>query len=443
VRHKLENARDKSDLPTGIAPEGFGEGLVKAPVPDERGYTHIPGHNAALSECKKTSLSDLVQALCVHPEWAGVLRYDTFRRRPVATRPPMALHLESQGLSNTDITRVRTWFESKGINVGHEECGRAIDVACGRTEFHPVKEYLASVGKGDAAIIQELATLGLGSVDPKAPDILRKFLVSAVRRILRPGCQVDTMPVLVGRQGARKTSFVRSLFGQEWCRSQMPDLATKDASGALAGFWGIELAELDRVLKAETSTVKEFLTRTFDDYRPPYGRADLRFPRECVFVGTVNEREFLRDSTGSRRFWPLTVERASTDWVAEHRDAIWAAAVALEEGGVAHWFEDGDETALEAMREPFIETDAWHEKIAAYCAGKDWLSGTVEIFTTAIGGKLEQMGQREKNRIGATLRRLGCTPLVKRVNGNCVRGWSIPKPVAEGIKSRPAWMKLV
>jgi len=246
------------------------------------------------------------------------------------------------------------------------------------------------------------------------------------------------MPVLVGKQGARKTSFVRSLFGHEWSRSQMPDLASKDASVALAGFWGVELAELDRVLKAETSTVKEFLTRTYDDYRPPYGRTDLRFPRECVFVGTVNEWEFLRDPTGSRRFWPIAVERASTDWVEEHRDEVWAAAVALEAGGAAHWFDD--ESALEDMRQSFVETDAWHEKIAAYCKGKDWVQG-VEVYTF-IGGKIEQMDQRAKRRVGDTLRRLGCEPLFKRIDGSVVRGWRVPGDLAKKKTTLlPGWRK--
>lgn len=143
--------------------------------------------------------------------------------------------------------------------------------------------------------------------DARYDTCLGYALIGAASRIKRPGCQCDSMIVLCGPQGVGKSSFVRALYGDKYVRSQMPDLASKDASEALNGFAAIELAELDRILRSENSTVKEFLTRTFDDYRPPYGRVSQRFPRQCTFWGTTNEDDWLRDVTGARRFWPIPV----------------------------------------------------------------------------------------------------------------------------------------
>jgi hypothetical protein len=405
-------------------------------------YTHLPGHNTASSERKKVPLTDAIGALCTHPDWSGVLQFDEFRRRPLAVNPPLRMALESTGLTNADVAGVRTWFEANGVAISKDECATAIEAACKRNAFHPIKEWLAGLPAADSSILDTLATRALGATEPMAGEFLRKFLVGAVRRILRPGCQMDTALVLLGKQGALKSSFVRVLFGAEWSRSQMPDLATKDASGALAGFWGIELGELDSVLRAEDSTVKEFLTRTFDDYRPPYERADQRFPRECVFIGTTNKEDFLRDPTGGRRFWPIAVNgKIDLDYVTAHRDQIWAAALGLARTDFRHWVED--EATAEDAREGYASLDPWHDEIEKFCAGREWIAG-IEIFTECIsrgenGAKLLKFDRSASRRIADTLRRLGCANERRYVGGIRERAWRVPEALARAeVRTRVA-----
>lgn len=444
VWHKLEDARDKSDMVSGLAPAGWNpkpsadvepEPPADEPAPTARRvhdpshvYSHIPGHNAAAPDCKSMCLSDLINALTVHPDWAGALQHDAFRKRPVAVDPPLKMCLETSGLTNEDITGVRTWFESNGVTVGKEDCANAIETACRRLTFHPVREWLESLPPADLAILDDLAARVLHVSDPMANEFLKRTLVGAVRRILNPGCQVDTMLVLTGKQGHGKTTFVRTLFGPEFVRSQMPNLESKDASIALNGYWAVELAELDRVLRAESSTVKEFLTRTHDDYRPPYGRTDIRFPRECVFIGTVNETDFLRDSSGNRRFWIIEVkERIDNAALATLRAEVWSAALALARSDYPHWFDD--ETALEETRAAYVQTDFWHDTIREYCVGKSWVRAE-DIYLQSLAkgdaGALAKADQNIKRRIGDTLRRLGCEASVKKEQGRCVRGWAVP-----------------
>jgi putative DNA primase/helicase len=179
-----------------------------------------------------------------------------------------------------------------------------------------------------------------------------------------------------------------------------------------------------------SSTVKEFLTRTFDDYRPPYGRCDQRFARECVFIGTTNETDFLRDSTGNRRFLPIVAEHVDLDFVREHRDAIWGEAAALEAAGALHWLED--EAAADEARAEHVVEDAWHHKIAAYLRGREWVT-PAEVYLNAIdgsgiGGGLVRFGRHEQLRICDTLRRLGCTQ--GRPHRLAPRAWRAPPHLA-------------
>jgi predicted P-loop ATPase len=135
-----------------------------------------------------------------------------------------------------------------------------------------------------------------------------KWLISAVAHIYKPGCKADHMLIAEGPQGLFKSTAFQVL-GEPWFTDNIEELGTKDSQLATLGRWIIELAELDALTRAELSRVKAFLSRSIDRFRPPYGRRLIESPRQCVFVGTVNHGEYLRDETGGRRFWPVELRR--------------------------------------------------------------------------------------------------------------------------------------
>jgi predicted P-loop ATPase len=154
-------------------------------------------------------------------------------------------------------------------------------------------------------------------------------MVGAVARIMVPGCKHDHVPVVVGRQqGMLKSTAIRALcHDPAWFTDNIsPDLIDRDTKESLRGKWIIELAEIPHI-RRETERVKVFFSSLADRYRAAYGKASQDHPRQCVFIGSSNDLEFV-DVTGNRRFWPLlTAGMIDIAAIEADRDQLWAEAL--------------------------------------------------------------------------------------------------------------------
>jgi len=161
--------------------------------------------------------------------------------------------------------------------------------------------------------------------------IIRKSLIAAVARTFEPGIKYDYMLILSGPQGIGKSTFFR-ILGGEWYSDNFLTFEGKEAAEQIQGRWIVEIAELSAMGQSRTEVMKLFLSRQEDIYRKAYGRRTNRYPRRCVIFGTTNDEEFLKDSTGNRRFWPLSVPGGGSKDVftqlEAERDQIWAEALA-------------------------------------------------------------------------------------------------------------------
>jgi putative DNA primase/helicase len=193
---------------------------------------------------------------------------------------------------------------------------------------------------------------------PYVRAISRKFFVSLIARALKPGCKVDTVLVLEGKQGAGKSSW-----------AMQP--GEKDTLECMRGLWVIELGELDGLSKSDIAKTKRFISVDVDRYRPSYGRCPVNVARRSVFIGTSNDSGYLKDPTGARRFWPLKVGTIDNESFARDRDQILAEAKFFFEAG-----EPWHLTDAEAIAEQESETDARRcaDPWEAYISG--WLSDT-------------------------------------------------------------------
>jgi predicted P-loop ATPase len=215
------------------------------------------------------------------------------------------------------------------INVPDSILYNAVVDTAKQNEFDPVFDYFESLNwDGTHRIDNWLSTYAGVDETHLSNTYSRKWLLSVVARAYDPGCQVDTMLVLEGDQGAKKTSMLRALAPVGSFETVAVDPSDKDMVLRASRYAIVEWGELAGAGKREQESLKDYLTRTVDRVRPPYGRTDVEIPRRAVFAATTNRDDFLADETGSRRYWPVHVGAIDAAAVARDRDQIWAEAVA-------------------------------------------------------------------------------------------------------------------
>jgi len=233
----------------------------------------------------------------------------------------------------------------------------------------------------------------------------KRWLISAVARIYKPGCKVDHSLILEGPQGVFKSTGLRFLF-TPWFTDALSEIGSKDSALELRGVWLIELAELDMLARAEVSKIKAYMSRMIDRFRPPYGRVPVSYPRECVFAGTVNNSTYLRDETGGRRFWPVKCGPIDLKGLERDRDQLWVEARDAYHSG-ARWWLEGKEViqAATAEQEERYDSDAWHDLMLEWLIGKDTVTIT-EVLTECLRKARDHWTQTDQNRVSRTLRAL-------------------------------------
>jgi len=191
-----------------------------------------------------------------------------------------------------------------------------------------VKEYLNSLVWDGVKRLDTLLVDFFNAEDSEyTRAVTRKAFTAAVARIFTPGCKFDFMLLLVGKQGLGKSYFLK-MMGGKWFSDSLTTVVGKEAYEQLQGVWLIEVGELSAAKKADIDALKHFISKQEDIFREAYGRRTGIYPRQCIFVGTTNDFEPLRDKTGGRRFWPVNVGKGTQSlWEGIHVDQIWAEAV--------------------------------------------------------------------------------------------------------------------
>ncbi len=238
--------------------------------------------------------------------------------------------------------------------------------------YHPIREYLNSLPPWDRVPRMDTLLVDyLGAEDsPYTRAVTRKTLVAAVARILNPGVKHDSILVLNGKQGIGKSTLF-SRLGRQWYSDSLSisDMKDKTAPEKLQGYWLLELGELAGIKKMDVETVKSFITRTDDKYRPSYGRAVESHPRQCIIVGTTNsDGGFLRDITGNRRFWPVRVSGGGKyhAWELTETDQIWAEAIVRYTEGEELFLKGDIALAAFAEQRDAMENDDREGLVAEY-----------------------------------------------------------------------------
>lgn len=288
---------------------------------------------------------------------------------------------------------------------GREKLDNALMIVSAQNRINDVKRYLQGLRWDGGKRLETILSDYLGSEDNAyTRAVMRKSLCAAVARAVTGGVKFDYMPIFVGPQGIGKSTLL-SILGREWFSDSLTTFEGKEAAELIQGTWINEVGELTAFTKQETQVIKQFLSKTDDIYRAAYGRRTEKYPRRCVFFGTSNDEEFLKDATGNRRFWPVDVglhpaKKSVWEQLPGEVDQIWAEAYAYWQMGeklflpkeIEQMAEAAQEEHREASGKEGIVRDFLEKKIPA-----DWDQYDIQKRRMFWNGSLH--GQ-EQNLIG-------------------------------------------
>jgi len=378
----------------------------------------------------KATIDNIALILELDSRWRGAVRFNRFRNVIEAHGEPLSDRKEIELLRWLDQTYM--------LNASPAAIHNGIIGASSTFEYHPLQDYLSAVRvqwDGQQRVPYWLSRyLGVEQTE-LSEAIATRFMISCVARAfaeLPKGCKVDTTLILVGKQGARKSTALAALIGREWFSDSAIDLRNpKDAMAQLVGVWLHEFAELDSIAPRDITTVKAFLTAQVDKYRPAYGRNTIEIARQCVFAGTTNNEGegFLRDPTGSRRFWPIEVGDIDIDGLEEARDQLWGEAVAMYQAGVQWWLDEDEAGSLINHNLQFQMDDVWAGPVFNYlnAAVKVKSCTTAELLEKAIGVEADKQHTGYQRRVGGIMTNLGWLKKRRTVDGARVHLWVRPE----------------
>jgi predicted P-loop ATPase len=360
-------------------------------------------------------LLNLILFLRHHPQWRGVLGFNDFTAQvAVRQRPPWGDEAPDAPWTDQHETLTRRWFQGEDINAALGDVGRAVQAAARHNRFHPVRDYFGGlVWDGTSRLDQWLVTYFHAEPTEYVLAVGPRWLISSVARIYQPGCQADHVLILEGPQGKQKSQALRTLPNDEfWFTDRLSHIGSKDAAIEIAGIQIVELAEMDALTKAASSTSKSFLTRRHDRFRPPWGKHPITLPRQCIFAATINPPAggYLKDPTGARRFWPVSCHgMIDRDGIERDRDQLWAEAVARYRAGAKWWLETPQLEALATVEQQArFKVDTWKMPIEKWLRRRRSVS-IAKVLEHALGFVPASQTHAAEIRVASILTELGFT----------------------------------
>lgn len=293
--------------------------------------------------------------------------YNSFDgNRYLANSAPWRVIKQPEVMTDVDYSGLRNYLDSfYGVsNSGKVE--DALALVFSQNTFHPIRQFLLGLEWDGVPRVDTLLIDYLGAVDNAyTREAMRKTLVAAVARIFHPGTKFDMALILAGKQGKGKSTFVRKLGMSKWASDSFSTVQGKESFEQLQGSWIVEMAELSAMKKTEVEQTKLYISKQFDRYRPAYGHTVQDFKRQCVFIGSSNRDDFLRDPTGNRRFNPVETRdecatkdvRFSTE-MEDNMRQVWAEALDLYCSGEDLWLSPEAEAIATQEQKNFSEVDA-------------------------------------------------------------------------------------
>jgi putative DNA primase/helicase len=374
-KQMIDFAREDQNIVKTIAKETFSEAADRWKEVSEAEETG-EGIKFDVDRAGKRmpTFNNFYQILNRDPLFQNRIAYNAFSHRKTLVGNLPWRTIEDGGASWTDRDdaelrgHMETVYQIAAPNKLHD----ALEATAGRKAFHPVREYLNGLEWDGIERVERLLIEYQGADDNDyIKAVTRKMMSAAVARVMKPGIKFDHMVVLVGEQGTGKSTLFQRLAG-DWFSDSLTSVQGKDAFEQIQGVWIVEMGELSATKKADVEAIKHFLSKNEDSFRVAYGRQTSSFPRQCIFVGTTNDREFLRDKTGNRRFWVVPTNKDQItknlfrDLNRHEVGQLWAEAVEIWKAGETLFLDRDLSEFAEAMQETFSEESPLVGTIAEY-----------------------------------------------------------------------------
>lgn len=414
----------------------------------ESELVYVPKGNGKVRELVLSPTAGNLNLLLQNePAWKGCLGYNEFAEREVWLKSPPRIAgvtppQPGEVRDEHDVYVQHWWHAKRELLVAGVT--PAVMAAARANTFHPVRTYLEGLSWDKKPRLDDWLSVYFGvEKSPYSKAVGVMWLISAVARIMRPGEKVDTMLILEGEQGIGKSSGLAALVAQpDWYSDTPIDIRHKqDAFQVLQGKWLYEIGELHSFRGQDATRIKNFLSASSDNYRASYGKRNRTYPRHCVFAGTTNERQYLTDKSGNRRFWPVTCSRVDVGSIKLDRDQLWAEALHRFNLGEAWHTTDAAMSALiqEQQESRLIPDDPWGELIEAWLMhptvpvdGRSDERSVVDLkegFTTtdvllgALGVRREALTQGAATRVGILLSGMDLDHRQVRIPGTTKKPW--------------------
>lgn len=297
----------------------------------------------------------------------------------------------SSSLTDTDVYQIH-WYLEKNYGLKNDRnINKAMNIVASENRYHPIRDYLEKLKWDGQPRIDNLLPRYLGAdCDDYTKEIMRLFMLAAIHRVYEPGCKFEIMVCLVGGQGAGKSTFFRFLaINDEWFSDDLKRMDDDNVYRKMQGHWIIEMSEMMATVNAKSiEDIKSFISRQKETYKIPYETHPEDRPRQCVFVGTSNNMDFLPlDRTGNRRFAPVLVhpERVEKHILKDEKESreyirqAWAEAMELYRNGFHELKLSGKtEEYLKEMQKDFMPEDA---KVGII---QNWLDELAEDYVCSI-----------------------------------------------------------
>jgi hypothetical protein len=364
------------------------------------------------------------------------IRFDQFRDEIMFSPDGAA---DWQAFADADYSRLRIRLEKQGFKpIGREMIRDVVLLVADENPFDSAIEWLSGLQWNGVARVDYFLVDYFGAEPSEYTTAVSRYLWTAMAgRVMVPGIKADMVPILVGQQGAGKSSGVAAMspapdfFAEVSFHEREDDLARKMRGRLVA-----EIGELRGLHTRELEHIKAFITRTHENWIPKYREFAVTFPRRLVFIGTTNQEEFLADETGNRRWLPIKVDGADVEAIERDRLQLWAEARGLfQANGIA--FREAERLAKDVHDDHMIK-DSWADVVNNWLDETDILTGEInrekklitsmEVLIDALSFDKKHISRREELRIAKVLQGLGFEKAVSRQNGKNVKGWRLKVP---------------